>query len=153
MVFNYNYIIYIIIICLFLYIIYSNITYNTYINQNNQNYLNGYWTSDSNFSKISDIDEMILNIDSEDSTGFLVIIIDNEINDNYEFIFKINKETNNKNYNEFEIEFLSDDENFIWDEKKFNAILSINDGTLKLFHNDTLFADLIKDNKMTQILK
>ena len=125
-------------------------------------FINGYWTSDNEFAKVSDIDDMILNIDIENNTGFLIIIIDKEINDSDEFILKIHKLHNKKNkcksnaksnYNEFEIEFLSDDEDFIWYDKQFKAILSIDDGSLKLFHNDTLYADLFKDNKMTHLLK
>jgi hypothetical protein len=123
-----------------------------------EEYINGYWTSDNNFAKVSNIDDMILNIDIENSTGFLIIIIDKEINNSDEFILKINKIQNSKNkckkkYNEFEIEFLSDDEDFIWYDKKFKAILSMDNGSLKLFHDNTLYADLFKDNKMTHILK
>ena len=123
-----------------------------------ENYIHGYWTSDNNFAKISDIDDMILNIDVENLSGFLIIIIDKEINDSDEFILKIDKIQSKKNkcggvYNEFEIEFLTDDEDFIWYDKKFKAILSIDDGSLKLFHNDTLYANLFKDNKMSYLLK
>lgn len=123
-----------------------------------EEYIDGYWTSDNKFAKVSNIDDMILNIDIENSTGFLIIIIDKEINNSDEFILKIHKIHNNKNkckkkYNEFEIEFLSDDEDFIWYDKKFKAILSIDNGSLKLFNNDTLYADLFKDNKMTHLLK
>ena len=121
-------------------------------------FINGYWTSDNKFAKVSDINDMILNIDIENNTGFLIIIIDKEINDSDEFILKIHNISSKKNkckkkYNEFEIEFLSDDEDFIWYDKNFKAILSIDDGSLKLFHNDTLYADLFKDNKMTHLLK
>jgi hypothetical protein len=118
-------------------------------------FINGYWTSDNNFAKISYIDDMILNIDIENSTGFLIIIIDKEINNSDEFILKIENSKNKckKKYKEFEIEFLSDDEDFIWYDKKFKAILSIDDGSLKLFHDNTLYADLFKDNKITYILK
>jgi hypothetical protein len=136
--------------------------FTTYFGHTNENdeikeFINGYWTSDNKFAKVSDIDDMILNIDIENNNGFLIIIIDKEINDSDEFILKIHKSNNKKNkcdskYNEFEIEFLSDDEDFIWYDKKFKAILSIDDGSLKLFHDDTLYADLFKDNKMTHLL-
>lgn len=139
-----------ILIILFIFMIYFN--YNiesTHISK----YINGYWTSNNKFAKLSDIDDMILNIDIENLSGFLIIIIDKEIVNNDEFILKINKIQNKKNsIAEFEVEFLSDDDEFIWFDKKFKAILSINEGSLKLFHNDTLYADLFKDNKMTYLL-
>ena len=142
----------IILIIIIIFLIY--LIYFTYICKNKENhiideFINGYWISDNNFAKISDIDDMILNFDIKNSSGFLIVIIDKEINDSDEFILKIHKCENN----EFEIEFLSDDENFIWYDKKFKAILSINEGSLKLYHNDTLYADLFKDNKMTHLLK
>ena len=149
------------IVCLiFILIIFFNFTTLLSYKQDKfeKEYINGYWTSDNDFAKISDIDDMILNIDIDNSTGFLIIIIDKEINNSDEFILKIEKIHNpknkcKKNYNEVNIEFLSDDEDFIWYDKKFKAILSIDNGSLKLFHNDTLYADLFKDNKMTHILK
>ncbi len=152
--------IYYIILCLIIYSIFV-ISYFIIYNKESyvlDNFINGYWTSDNNFAKASDIDDMILNIDIENSSGFLIVIIDKEINDSDEFILKIKKIHSPKNkcktkYDEFEIEFLSDDENFIWYDKKFKAILSIDDGSLKLFHNDTLYADLFKDNKMSYLLK
>jgi hypothetical protein len=117
--------------------------------------LNGYWTSDKDFAKISNIDDMILNIDIENANGFLIIIIDKEINNSDEFILKINKIHNIKTNEctEFEIQFISEDDDFIWNDKKFKALLSIDNGSLKLFHNDTLYANLFKDNKMTYLLK
>lgn len=149
------------ILCLvlLLLIVFIFTTYFGYTNENNEikEFMNGYWTSDNKFAKVSDIDDMILNIDIENNTGFLIIIIDKEINNSDDFILKIGKSYNKKNkcdskYNEFEIEFLSEDEDFIWYDKKFKAILSIDDGSLKLFHDDTLYADLFKDNKMTHLL-
>lgn len=149
------------ILCLVLIILIFFIFTTCFYSVNEKNdfkeFINGYWTSDNKFAKVSDIDDMILNIDIENNTGFLIIIIDKEINDSDEFILKIHKIHNKKNkckskYNEFEIEFLSDDEDFIWYDKKFKAILSVDDGSLKLFHNDTLYADLFKDNKMTHLL-
>jgi hypothetical protein len=149
------------VLIILIFFIFTTCVYS--VNEKNQiteirEFINGYWTSDNKFAKVSDIDDMILNIDIENNTGFLIIIIDKEINDSDDFILKIHKLHSKKNkcdpkYNEFEIEFLSDDEDFIWYDKKFKAILSIDDGSLKLFHGDTLYADLFKDNKMTHLLK
>lgn len=146
------------VLILLIFFIFTTCFYSVNEKNDFKEFINGYWTSDNKFAKVSDIDDMILNIDIENNTGFLIIIIDKEINDSDEFILKIHKLHNKKNkckskYNEFEIEFLSDDEDFIWYDKKFKAILSVDDGSLKLFHNDTLYANLFKDNKMTHLLK
>ena len=121
-------------------------------NEDTNKFLTGYWVSDNKFAKLSDIDDMIMLIDGSEHSGFLIIIIDKIINTNDEFFIKINNIKNNNGFYEFEIEFLSDDEDFIWYNKKFEGILSINNGNLKLFNNNILYANLYKDNKITDIL-
>lgn len=132
-------------------------TLNCINNVNIKNYINGYWTSDNKFSKLSDIDEMIIYFDLEKNNGYLIIINDNNIAINSEFDILLNdkfeytyKDVNNNLL--FNVEFKSDDNDFIWDNKIFNCILSINSGSLKVFHEDTIYADLFKDNKITYYL-
>ena len=108
-------------------------------------FLNGYWTSDTEFSKMSEIDEMILNIDTTTKKGFLVIIVDNKIVSNDDFDILIDTKCK-------EIEFVSDNINFIWNEKKFIMDMSIYKGSLVLYHNNIVYAKLYKDNKMSSIL-
>lgn len=131
-----------------------NTTSNSVINKCKNNsispnvkidFINGYWTSDNDFAKMSDIDEMILNIDIENKKGFLVIVVEKKIVSNDEFDILLNKECN-------EIEFVSDNINFIWNEKKFNFDISLIKGSLVLYYEDTIFASLYKDNKMTALL-
>jgi len=108
-------------------------------------FLNGYWTSDSDFAKLSKIDEMILNIDMDTKKGFLIIIVDNKIVSNDEFDILLNKKCN-------EIEFVSDNIKFIWNEKKFNIDMSLKKGSISLLYNNTIYASLFKDNKMSQVI-
>lgn len=110
-----------------------------------KDFINGYWTSDNDFAKMSDIDEMILNIDIENKKGFLVIVVEKKIVSNDEFDILLNKDCD-------EIEFVSDNINFIWNEKKFNFDISLIKGSLVLYYEDTIFASLYKDNKMTALL-
>lgn len=122
---------------------------NKNINKNNENnnikdFLNGYWSSDNDFAQNSEIDEMILNIDTNSMTGFLVIIVDKKIviNDDFDILLDINCN---------ETEFVSDNINFIWNEKKFKMHIVKNKGILQLYHNDILYASLYKDNKITAL--
>lgn len=107
-------------------------------------FINGYWSSDNDFANESEIDEMILNIDIQTMTGFLVIIVDKKIilNDDFDILLQPNSK---------EIEFISDNINFIWNDKKFKMRIVKNKGFIQLYHNNTLFASLYKDNKITSI--
>jgi len=121
---------------------------------NKLNFINGYWSSNNDFAKLSEIDEMILNIDIKNKKGFLVIIAENKIVSNDEFDILLNKNSNaniSKGIN-YKIEFVSDNINFIWNEKIFNLDIDINKGSLVLYHNDIVYASLYKDNKMSAIL-
>jgi hypothetical protein len=77
-------------------------------------------------------------------TGFLVIIVDKKIILNNDFDILL--PTNTK-----EIEFISDNINFIWNEKRFKMHIIKNKGFLQLYHNNILYASLYKDNKITSI--
>lgn len=135
-----------IILSIYIYNIKENCSKKIYneINKENKEFLNGYWSSDNEFATKSEVDEMILNIDIESMTGFLVIIVDNKIviNDDFDIILN-----NNSN----EIEFISDNINFIWNEKKFKMHLIKSKGLLNLYHNDILYGSLYKDNKISSI--
>ena len=107
-------------------------------------FINGYWSSDNDFANESEIDEMILNIDINTMTGFLVIVVDKKIilNDDFDILLQpVGKE----------IEFISDNINFIWNDKKFKMHIVKNKGFIQLYHNNTLYASLYKDNKLTSI--
>lgn len=144
--FNIFYIIFFII--LLNYVIYfSNkkcIINNDNTDNNLKEFLNGYWSSDNDFAKNSEIDEMILNIDIQTMTGFLIIIIDNKIVINNDFDILLNEKCN-------ETEFISDNIQFIWNEKKFKLYIFKNKGLIQLYHNDILYASLYKDNKVTAL--
>jgi hypothetical protein len=107
-------------------------------------FINGYWSSDNDFANESEIDEMILNIDSTSMTGFVVIIVDKKIILNNEFDILLQPNAN-------EIEFVSDNINFIWNDKKFKMHIIKNKGFIQLYHNDTLYASLYKDNKLSAL--
>lgn len=160
-----------VIILILLYVIFIDNSLCTNIinkNNNNQNeivlnnintYLEGYWISDDKFLKLSDIDNLILYVDIINNFGYLIIIKDKQIAHNVEF--SINFDHNNisieKNKNLdnilFNISFNSDDLDFIWKDKVFKCILSMNDGNLKLFNNETLYGNLFKENKISYYLK
>lgn len=144
----------IIFIVLFLiYLVSINSNESIYLNHTKKensefikDFINGYWSSDDDFAKLSEIDEMILNIDSKTMRGFLVIIVDNKIiiNNDFDILLFYNKCN--------EIEFISDSIDFIWSEKKFKITTSINKGSIQLYHDDVLYASLYKDNKISSLL-
>jgi hypothetical protein len=107
-------------------------------------FINGYWSSDNDFANESEIDEMILNIDTKSMSGFLVIIVDKKIilNDDFDILLQSNTK---------EIEFVSDNINFIWNDKKFKMHIVKNKGLIQLYHNNTLYASLYKDNKLSAL--
>jgi hypothetical protein len=118
-------------------------------------YLDGYWISNSEFNELSDIDNMILYIDYKNKNGYLIIVSNNKIVAKEEFKLQIDNEIKYKNnlYNNlsFNCEFIHNDE-FIWSKLKFKCILSINNGNIKLFNNNTLYGDLYKDNMITSYI-
>lgn len=149
-----------------IYILHTNNCDNTIIIENNNNlnyniiksYLEGYWISDNNFLKLSDIENLILYIDIINNFGYLIIIKDKKIIHNIDFQIildydSINFENNNLNNVVFDIIFNSNDINFIWNDILFKCILSIDNGNLKLFNDNTLYANVFKDNKISYYLK
>jgi hypothetical protein len=132
---------------------------NNIIQDNLSKYLEGYWISDNNFLKISEIDNLILYIDIITNFGYLVIVKNKQIVHNIEFKTNYKKNTiiidndNNLNNIKFDISFNSKDPDFIWKDKVFNCILSINDGNLKLFEKNILYGNLFKENKVSYYLK
>jgi hypothetical protein len=135
-----------------------NNEYNYKLNNelnNSLSYLDGYWISNIQFNKESDIDNMILYIDFNNKTGKLMIISDNNILSQDDIILNINNKTIKKSKNilnkfyftcKFKKLKSSKDNLFIWKNLEFKCSLSINNGNLKLFCNNTLYADLNKDN-------
>jgi hypothetical protein len=122
-------------------------------------YLDGYWISNSEFNKESDIDNMILYIDYNNNNGSLMIISNNTILSNDDIIFnidynKIKKYKNGLNKLDFICKFktLKNNNKFIWNNLEFKCTLSIKKGNLKLFHNNILYADLNKDNLITNYI-
>lgn len=114
-------------------------------------FIHGYWTSNDQFAKESEIDEMILDLDTKSMTGLLIIIVDNKITYNDEFDIILYPKSN-------EIEFVSNNIKFIWADKKFKMNVSINSGSMILYNidkdsNRTIYANLIKDNKITSLFK
>jgi hypothetical protein len=147
----------------------NNISFTNF-NKENTNiiykYLNGCWSSNLDFNELSDIDNMLLYINNNDCK--LLIYKDNEIINNSDFNFKIsdiNKIDSNSNFDyQFKLycyslietiddcdELIDTNEN-VWDNIEFDAMLSINNGNIKLFNKDTLYADLIKDNMLSNSL-
>lgn len=124
-------------------------------------YLDGYWVSNKEFNKVSDIDNMILYIDFKNKTGSLIIISNNIILTKDDIDLNINEDNIKFNNNilenlEFKCSFnkknLKSNKDFIWKNLNFNCILSIHDGNLKLFNNNTIYGDLFKDNMITSYI-
>jgi len=136
----------------------NNILDNNIIEKNINAYLEGYWISDNNFLKLSDIDDLILFIDVINNFGYLIIVKNKQIIHNVEFTINFNQkniqiDNNNLDNVLFNISFSSNDPDFIWSNKEFKCILSMTNGNLKLFNNDTLFGNLFKENKISYYLK
>ena len=125
---------------------------------NQLSYLDGYWTSNPEFNKLSDIDNMIFYIDYTNNNGYLLIISNNKLISKNEITMLIdenNIKSDNNIYSNllFKCSFMNNDkEDFIWNNIDFECILSINNGNLKLFNNNTLYADLYKDNMITSYI-
>ena len=137
----------------------TNLNTNTNL-QNNTNkdlsFIDGIWISNDEFNELSNINNIILYINYNSNSGHLIIIDkDNQIN-KYEFDCYINLDTIQKNKDNniinFDIRFHSADKLFIWKNKIFKSVLTINNGNIKLFYSNTLYADLFKNNEMTYYL-
>lgn len=136
----------------------DKIIYNKFDNIENTNnalyYLDGYWVSDPNFNKLSNIDNMILYFDLNKYNGTLLITSNNQITKNE---IKLYIDDDNLVKNNFIIEFNClfneiNNNKFIWSSKNFNAYLDIKNGNLKLYNNKILYANLFKNNLITSYI-
>ena len=128
----------VILIIVYLYILYiDRQTYNKFIT--------GFWKADMSYCIEAEIDDMVLYLNDNTNTGYLIITKDNELIENSPF--SINKHIiNNKNnltpFNnilgnqiiEYNIDFTSNDnpQNFSWNDGKYLLELSIINGTSSL---------------------
>lgn len=133
------------------------LTYSYYphkCNKDQLNFLNGYWISNDDFNSYANIDNMILYLDT-DNTSNISIIINNKLICNNEVCCNIDTKTIKTSEPDnmyFKCTFETEDDEFIWDSLEFDGILSINNGNLKLFHDNILYADLFKDNIITSYI-
>ena len=163
-----NIILILIILLLITYIIFVDIDftctndYNICTKTNNEfNYLlnsiDGYWISNDNFNKESEIDKMILYIDFNSYSADLVIIINNKIilNDKYNIYIDEDNITKDDNILKFKISFSNSnkEKKYIWNNKSLNCILSPNKGTIQLHDdNNILYGDFIKDHIISNFI-
>ena len=123
------------------------------------NFITGFWKSDTSYCSEAGIDEMVLYINGNTDTGYLIITKDDDLIENSSF--GINKKVINNTNNlipfnnvmgnqllEYSIEFTPDDKStdFSWNDGKYNLILSIINGTILLHKDGLLFSKLYKDN-------
>lgn len=158
----------ILLICLFIIYNYSDLSNhqeNNYMTNMNIDflkderlyYLDGYWISNPEFNKNSDIDNMILYIDFMNKTGYLLIIFDNKVVSKNEINLYIDEDTldlknSNTNIINYKCRFTSSKKEFIWNKIEFSCILNILTGNIKLFNNNILYADLFKDNLISSYI-
>lgn len=119
------------------------------------NFIDGIWVSDNEFNKLSGIDTILLYIDSNSEYSKLLISINNNIVINENLIFNISNIKYNKKKQNLKFIINFDSENntdFIWNNINIKGKLNIKSGNLKLKHDDILYANLFKDNKMTYYL-
>lgn len=146
---------YIILIILIILIIYNYVLYSEKKVYNN--FITGFWKCDSTFCKESEIDDMILYLNTNDNTGYLVITKDNELIDNSSF--DINKRVVGNNipfnsmlgnqYMKYNINFVSNNSDFSWGKGDYTLLVSIVNGTILIYKDDTLFSKLYKDNNIS----
>lgn len=146
---------YIILIVLIILMIYSYILYSEVKIYNN--FITGFWKCDSGFCKESEIDDMVLYLNTNDNTGYLIITKDGELLDNSSF--DISKKTMNSfipfnsmtgsQYMKYMINFNSDNPDFVWGDEKYTLLVSMVNGTILIYKNDILFSKLYKDNNIS----
>lgn len=125
--------------------------YNDNIEYEITNFIDGCWQSDPTFATLSELDDMILMLNSKDMSGVLVIIMNQYIKVNGEFDLKITNINKKNDIYTFDMKIISDDFKFVWFGKEFNCILSIYKGYIEIYENDTMMAKLIKNNNMTNV--
>lgn len=150
----------IIIITYIIIILYSIILYVD--RQTYNNYMSGFWKGDTEFCSEAKIDDMVLYLNDNTKTGYLIITKDNEVIENNAFTMKkriLNNMNNLIPFNnifgnqimEYEVEFIPENqsEECFWQDSKFIIELSIINGTILLHRDDTLFSKLYKDNTIS----
>lgn len=146
--------IYFIITFIILLIILTYSYYPVVANDKQLDFLNGYWISNDEFNSYANINNMILYLDTADTSN-ISIIVDNKLICNNEVSFEIKKKSVKVSEDDniyFKCTFNTDDDDFIWENLEFDGIVSINNGNLKLFHDNILYADLFKDNIITSYI-
>ena len=134
--------------------------YNTHVKKNNDsqfllNSIDGYWISNDDFNKESEIDKMTLYIDFNTYNAHLVIIINNKIisNDKYNIYIDDENITKDKDILKFKISFTNSNKNTIWNNKNFTCYLSPLKGSFQLFDDTkTIYGDFLKDNVISNFI-
>lgn len=134
--------------------------YNTCIKKNNDsdfllNSIDGYWISNDDFNKESEIDKMTLYIDFNTYNADLVIIINNKIISNDKYNIYIDDENISKDNGilKFKISFSNSNKNTIWNNKNFTCLLSPLKGGFQLYdENNIMYGDFLKDNVISNFI-
>lgn len=145
---------YIIIILYYIILYVDRQTYN--------NYMSGFWKGDTSFCSEAKIDDMVLYLNDNTKTGYLIITKDNEVIENNSFTIKKKLLNNINNFipfnnifgnqiMEYEVEFIPENksEECFWEDSKFIIELSIINGSILLHRDDILFSKLYKDNTIS----
>jgi hypothetical protein len=134
--------------------------YNTCVKKNNDsdfllNSIDGYWISNDDFNKESEIDKMTLYIDFNTYNADLVIIINNKLisNDKYNIYIDDENITKENGILKFKISFSNSNKNTIWNNKNFTCLLSPLKGSFQLYDdNKTIYGDFLKDNLISNFI-
>jgi hypothetical protein len=134
--------------------------YNTCVKKNNDsdfllNSIDGYWISNDDFNKESEIDKMTLYIDFNTYNADLVIIINNKLisNDKYNIYIDDENITKDNGILKFKISFSNSNKNTIWNNKNFTCLLSPLKGSFQLYDdNKTIYGDFLKDNMISNFI-
>jgi len=134
--------------------------YNTCIKKNNDsdfllNSIDGYWISNDDFNKESEIDKMTLYIDFNTYNADLVIIINNKIisNDKYNIYIDDENISKDRGILKFKISFSNSNKNTIWNNKNFTCLLSPLKGGFQLYdENNIIYGDFLKDNVISNFI-
>jgi hypothetical protein len=134
--------------------------YNTCVKKNNDsdfllNSIDGYWISNDDFNKESEIDKMTLYIDFNTYNADLVIIINNKLisNDKYNIYIDDENITKENGILKFKISFSNSNKNTIWNNKNFTCLLSPLKGSFQLYDdNKTIYGDFLKDNMISNFI-
>lgn len=134
--------------------------YTTCVKKNNDsqfllNSIDGYWISNDDFNKESEIDKMTLYIDFNTYNADLVIIINNKIisNDKYNIYIDDENISKDRGILKFKISFSNSNKNTIWNNKNFTCLLSPLKGGFQLYdENNIMYGDFLKDNVISNFI-